>query len=130
MSYFEWAKEDNQKHNAVIEKLKQQAFTKEQIMDYFVYENMVQHEPDFCPLYQKAEKCHNVEYLNCYFCGCPHFCFDDNGIETRNGLIVKSQCNIDSKKALKFVYEGVEHLDCSACSLPHTKSFVQKFLHL
>lgn len=130
MSYSKWFVENKQKHNAVIEKLKQKGFSKEQIIDYFVFENMVDNESDFCFLYSKNQKCHCVNYLNCFFCGCPHFRFNDEGIEVKDDVVVKSQCSIDSKKALKFVYEGVEHLDCSACALPHTKSFVKKFSHL
>ena len=126
MSYLKWFKENKQKHHAVIEKLKQQGFSQEQIVDYFVYENMAKSESDFCPLYATNEKCHEVDYLNCFFCGCPYFKFDDEGLEKKEGLVVKSQCVIDSLKALKFVYEGVEHLDCSKCTVPHSKSFVQK----
>lgn len=126
MSYFEWFTKHNQKHNTVIEKLKQQGFSKEQIIDYFVYENMAISESIFCPLYVKNIKCHNASYLNCFFCACPYFRFDDEGLEKKEGLVVKSQCAIDSLKALKFIHEGVEHLDCSKCTVPHSKSFVQK----
>lgn len=55
--------------------------TKQEIIEYFRFENMVKNEPDFCPLYKDNKKCHDMEDLNCYLCACPHFRFDDNGFK-------------------------------------------------
>lgn len=128
MSYMQWFMEHDQKHHLIVEKLKRQNFTKEQIIDYFVFENMVKVEPNFCLLYENKKKCHDIIYLNCYLCACPHFRFNDEGIETKEaGFVVKSECSIHSKNASKFTYEKVEHLDCSKCILPHTHIFVKKY---
>ena len=126
MGYFEWFVEHDRKHQQIVQKLKRQNYSKEAMIDYFVFENMVEQESSFCLLYANKQKCHNIQYLNCYLCACPHFRFDDAGIEAKNGVLVKSLCAINSKNALRFVYEGVAHLDCSKCIVPHTQSFVQK----
>ena len=126
MSYFSWFVEHDQKHRHIIQKLKEQGLSQNEIIHYFIFENMVEKEPDFCLLYANKQKCHKLKYLNCYMCACPHFRFNDEGIEQKEGVLVKSLCSIDSKKASRFMYEGVEHLDCSKCSVPHTKAFIQK----
>jgi len=89
---------------------------------------MIENEPDFCLLYKEKKKCHDTEYLNCLFCACPYFKFDDDGIKKDKNLIVKSECTINSKHSSKFIYEGVEHLDCSTCKIPHTKKFASTFI--
>ena len=126
MSYFSWFNEHDQKHRQIIEKLKQKNLTDDEIIDYFKFENMIVNEPNFCLLYANKQKCHNLIYLNCYMCACPYFRFSDEGLEHKEGVLVKSCCAINSKKASRFMYEGVEHLDCSQCRVPHTKAFVQK----
>lgn len=130
MSYLKWFDEHAQKHAAIVQKLLTQNYNKEQIIDYFVYENMSCCEPDFCPLYQRGVKCHERAYLNCYWCACPHFRFHDEGIRKCDDTIVKSECSIDSKKALYFVHENVSHLDCSRCVVPHTRAFISKHFNL
>ena len=72
------------------------------------------------------QKCHAVSYLNCYLCACPHFRFNDDGLTIEKNSVIKSQCSIASKKSAWFVHENVVHLDCSRCSLPHTKAFIRK----
>lgn len=126
MSYFLWFESHAHKHKALITKLKMQGYTQEAIIDYFVYENMIEKEQDFCPLYANKQKCHNVSYLNCYLCACPHFRFNDEGLMLENGTLIKSLCSITSKKSAWFEHEHIVHLDCSACTLPHTKAFIQK----
>jgi len=66
-----------------------------EVIAYFRFENMVQKEPDFCPLYKETKKCHDMEVLNCYLCACPNFRFDDEGI---------------SKKEARTIYGSVELL--------------------
>lgn len=126
MSYFTWFVEHDQKHYQIIQKLKAQGFSKEAIIDYFVFENMVEKEPHFCLLYANKQKCHDIKYLNCYLCACPHFRFNDEGIVVKGSVLVKSMCAISSKNASQFIYDNIEHLDCSKCIVPHTKSFVLK----
>ena len=126
MSYFSWFVEHDQKHHQIIQKLKEQGLLPNEIIRYFIFENMVEKEPDFCPLYANKQKCHNLKYLNCYLCACPHFRFNDEGIEDKESVLVKSCCAIHSKKSSQFIYEGIAHLDCSKCSVPHTKAFIQK----
>ena len=126
MTYLDWFLEHNKKHHAIVEKLIAKGNKKEAIIDYFVYENMVKMEPSFCLLYAHNEKCHKRDYLNCYLCACPHFRFNDEGLKIEEGINYKSECFIHSKKSGYFVYEKVSHLDCSACSVPHTKAYIRK----
>lgn len=124
MTYTQWLKDFSTKRKTILKKLKN--LSQKEIIEYFVFENMVEKEPDFCLLYKEKKKCHNVEYLNCLFCACPHFSFNDKGLRKEGDVIVKSECKIDSKNGGKFVYENVEHQDCSNCHVPHTKQFVTK----
>ncbi len=126
MSYFSWFVSHGHKHTTLVHKLIALGYTKECIIDYFVFENMAEQEPSFCLLYANKQKCHPVSYLNCYLCACPHFRFNDDGLTTEKNLVIKSQCSITSKKSAWFVHENVAHLDCSRCSLPHTKAFIRK----
>jgi len=126
MSYLEWFKTHANKHHAIVQKLHFKNYTKEMIIDYFLFENMVEKEPDFCLLYANKQKCHDLKALNCYLCACPHFRFNDEGLSYEDGITCKSVCSIHSKKSRVFVYENVAHLDCSACSVPHTKAYISK----
>ena len=126
MSYLEWFETHANKHHAIIQKLCAQNYSKEMIIDYFLFENMVEKEPDFCLLYANKQKCHDLKALNCYLCACPHFRFNDAGLSVEEGVTCKSVCSIHSKKSGVFVYENVAHLDCSACSVPHTKAYINK----
>ncbi len=98
----------------------------EEVIVYFRYENMVQHEPDFCPLYAQNKKCHDMENLNCYLCACPNFRFNDAGIEQKEGKLLKSFCAIDSKEGAQFVGEDAIHQNCSGCTVPHHEAYIRK----
>lgn len=126
MSYFRWFEEHALKHKRIIQKLTSLGLTQKEIIAYFVFENMVEKEPEFCVLYANKQKCHDVTYLNCYLCACPHFRFNDEGLKIQNDCIIKSACVVDSKKSALFVHEGIGHLDCSRCTIPHTKAFIEK----
>ncbi len=126
MSYFEWFETHANKHHFVIEKLRAKNYSPKEIIDYFVFENMVVCEPDFCLLYANKQKCHNKAYLNCFLCACPHFRFNDEGLRVEKGITCKSECSIQSKKSSWFIHDNVAHLDCSACIVPHTKAYITK----
>ena len=126
MSYLEWFDTHANKHGTIVQKLCAQNYTKEMIIEYFSFENMVEKEPEFCLLYTNKQKCHDIKNLNCYLCACPHFRFNDKGLSVEDGITRKSECAIASKKSSEFVYEKVVHLDCSACIVPHTKAFIDK----
>jgi len=98
----------------------------EEVIAYFRFENMVEKEPDFCPLYAEHKKCHEMEELNCYLCACPHFRFDDRGLYAKEGRIYYSDCSIHAREGEKFVSESAMHQDCSACLLPHKEFFIRK----
>ena len=87
---------------------------------------MVKNENDFCPLYKDNKKCHEMESLNCYLCACPNFRFDDKGIKEVNNNTQYSFCNIDSKDGRQGVYGDKIHQDCSKCTVPHHKIYVEK----
>ncbi len=124
MTYKEWFTEHGKKHAKIVAKLSH--LSDEEIVDYFDFENMKQKEPDFCPLYAKNKKCHDMQELNCYLCACPYFRFDDEGLFEKNSNIVKSICSIDAKNSSTITHDGVTHLNCSNCVIPHKKSFILK----
>jgi len=126
MSYSKWFEQHKIKHKKIVDKLLSKNYTKEQIVDYFLYENMQQNEIDFCPLYAKNKKCHDIDELNCYLCACPNFRFDDNGIKQIDGKTQYSFCNIDSKYGRQGIYSEKIHQDCSGCNIPHGRFFVLK----
>jgi len=126
MSYLEWFETHANKHHIIVEKLHKKNYTKEMIIDYFFFENLVKEEPDFCLLYANKQKCHDMKALNCYLCACPNFRFNDAGLKVEKGITYKSECSIHSKNSSYFVYDNVAHLDCSACSVPHTKAYISK----
>jgi len=64
MKYIDWYKEHLLKHQVIIEQIKDK--TKNEIIDYFEYENMQTLHKDFCPLFEQSIKCHNIKKLNCY----------------------------------------------------------------
>jgi len=126
MSYFEWFEDHAQKHRTLVQKLCAQGLTQKEIIDYFMFENMLEKEPEFCLLYANKQKCHNVSYLNCYLCACPHFRFCDEGLSEEEGVVIKSMCAVNAKRRALFVHENIGHLDCSRCTIPHTKAFIEK----
>lgn len=114
MSYKTWHEEHGKKHAKIVSKLSH--LNDDEIIEYFKFENMVKHEPDFCILYQKNEKCHNMQDLNCYLCACPHFRVATN----------KSFCSIDSKDGGSIEHNQFIHQDCSKCIIPHKKGYIKK----
>ena len=97
MSYLKWFKNHSKIHKRVVEKLSD--LTKDEIIEYFRFENMQKNEPNFCPLYAKNQKCHTMENLNCYLCGCPNFRFKEDGFREIDGKKLYSYCQIESKNA-------------------------------
>lgn len=79
------------------------------ILRYFKYENLVEKEPKFCPLFKNKEKCHDGKNIFCWNCYCDKYDLGSND----DGLIGK--CKAKSKKA-KYT-NGI--LDCSDCTYPH-----------
>lgn len=128
MSYLKWFEEHARAHKKIVDKLLLEGKNKEQIIEYFEFENMIKNEKEFCPLYAENKKCHDIEYLNCYLCACPNFRFKDEGIEMVEEKTKYSFCSIDSKEGRAGIYSDAIHQDCSKCSVPHLKQYVeQKF---
>ena len=126
MGYASWVQEHAQSHKQIVEKLLKKGQTKEQIIDYFDFENMKTAEPNFCPLYKENRKCHDMESLNCYLCSCPNFRYSDKGVQEVDGKTQYSFCSIDSKDGRQGVYGESIHQDCSSCQVPHHRSYVEK----
>lgn len=126
MGYQTWFKEHGNKHKLIVDKLSEQGLQKDEIIEYFDFENMVDKEPDFCPLYSKNKKCHDINKLNCYLCACPYFRFNEAGFEKKNNKTVFSNCSINSKKGRLGEYGDKIHQDCSKCTVPHKEKFVAK----
>ena len=124
MSYSSWVKKHGLKHREIIERLKD--LSDDEVIEYFRFENMVEKEPNFCPLYAKNKKCHDIENLNCYLCACPNFRFNDSGFEKIEDKTLFSYCSIDSKKGKKAISKSAIHQDCSDCLIPHREDFIKK----
>lgn len=124
MSYREWFDAHAAKHAAVMEKLK--VLSDAEVIEYFRFENMVQNEPGFCPLYAQKRKCHDTQELNCYLCACPNFRFNDAGFETVEGKVLYSTCAIDSPDGERYMGEKAIHQNCTGCLVPHRESYIAK----
>ena len=98
--------------------------TTPQIVDYFDFDNMKQLETSYCGLYADNTKCHDIEKLNCFFCGCPYFAYDDNGLAQSGDKTVYSKCIIDAIKSSEFISDKAIHQDCTNCDIPHRTAFV------
>lgn len=118
MSYHSWMQNHAQKHKKIVDKLEN--FSVEDIIEYFDFENMKIKEKDFCPLYEKNKKCHDIENLNCYFCGCPYFRLNNDDSE------VLSYCSINHKNGGQLKATNGIHQDCTNCVVPHKKTFIRK----
>ena len=125
MRYEEWFEEHARKHKEIVDLL--EGKSKSEIIDYFEYENMRRLHQDFCPLYAKGIKCHEVDSLNCYQCGCVFFRYCDDGIEEEDGLICFSSCAINAKKGRRLIVGGAIHQDCSMCDIHHRRSVIEKY---
>jgi len=126
MSYEDWYIKHGKKHRAIVDRLIGQGYTKDRIIEYFDFDDMVVNEPDFCVLYTQPKKCHAVEKLNCFLCACPLFRFDDSGVEVRDGHQVRSYCEVNSKHGTQKLFGDVIHQDCKNCAVPHSQKYVQK----
>ena len=125
MTYIEWYEEFAQKHATIVKGLDH--LSDNELIAYFDFDHMKVAHPDFCPLYRKDQKCHEMENLNCYFCACMHFRFDDSGIREENGKTLYSFCSIDSKNHGTFENETSIHNDCSNCKVPHKQHVIEKY---
>jgi len=129
LGYIDWFEKHYKKHKKIVDKLLQQNYTKEMIIDYFDYDNMVKKEIDFCPLYKDNKKCHNMQELNCYLCACPNFRFNDNGIKKVDDVTLFSICNINSKDGKQSRYGEKIHQNCIDCTIPHHKKYISEHFH-
>ncbi len=125
MSYSKWFTAHGNKHKEIIQKLTK--LSDDEVIAYFRFENMVEKEPDFCPLYKKNKKCHDIELLNCYLCACPNFRFNDEGITKKEAKTIYSTCNINSEDGDIFQTENAIHQDCSGCLIPHQETYIKKY---
>lgn len=124
MSYRTWFKNHGEKHKKIVSRLQSKGFSKDQIIDYFEFDNMLIEEPGFCPLYKESKKCHNVAQLNCYLCACPLFRFGETGLSESDGVRTYSYCHVNSKYGCQRQYGEAIHQDCSACTVPHSRKYV------
>ena len=124
MSYNSWFQEHGEKHKAIMKKLRH--LSDDDVIKYFIFENMVEKEPDFCPLYQDNKKCHDMENLNCYLCACPNFRFDDEGFKQIEEKTLYSTCDINSKDGSQYISNDAIHQNCEGCKVPHHEAYIQK----
>jgi len=124
MSYSSWFKAHGEKHKEIIKKLSQ--LNDDEVIAYFRFDNMVQNEPDFCPLYADNKKCHDNKELNCYFCACPNFRFKDEGIKQIENKTLFSICHIKSKDGAQYISDDAIHQNCAGCFVPHSEAYIKK----
>jgi len=124
MSYKKWFDTHAEKHRAIMKKLAH--LSDEEVIKYFRFESMVQHESDFCPLYAENKKCHDTAELNCYLCACPNFRFNDAGFSVEEGKTLFSTCSIESPDGDRYVSEKAIHQNCAGCIVPHRESYIRK----
>lgn len=124
MSYKKWFDAHAAKHAAIMKKLEH--LSDDEVIEYFRFDNMVQHEPEFCPLYAENKKCHDMEELNCYLCACPNFRFKEAGFAREGERILFSTCSIESPDGDRYVSEKAIHQNCAGCIVPHRESYIRK----
>jgi len=124
MSYKSWFLEHGNKHKAIMKKLTH--LNDDEVIRYFRFENMVENEPDFCPLYADNKKCHDMKALNCYLCACPNFRFNDKGFKEIEEKTLFSICDIDSKDGSQYISEDAIHQNCAGCGVPHHEAYIKK----
>lgn len=124
MTYTQWFESHASKHAVIMNKLNY--LSDLEVVEYFRFENMVVHEPDFCLLYAENKKCHEIEQLNCYWCACPYFRFNDSGFSTVEGKTRYSTCSIESQEGAQFVSDKSIHQDCTHCLIPHGEKVIKK----
>ncbi len=123
MTYSGWFDTHAAKHRVIMEKLAD--LSDEEVIAYFRYDNMVEKEPDFCPLYATAARCHDLPELNCYLCACPHFRFSDRGMGIEGGKTRYSACAIGAVGGETFQTDTRIHHDCSRCVIPHDEATIR-----
>ena len=124
MTYTSWFQTHGEKHKAIMAKLAH--LSDDEVIAYFKFENMVEKEPDFCPLFKDNKKCHDMENLNCYLCACPNFRFDDEGFKQIKEKILYSTCDIASKDGSQYISDDAIHQNCSGCGVPHHETYIKK----
>jgi len=122
VSYSSWFQAHGQKHREIVDRVSQ--LSDRELIEYFRWDNMVANEVDFCPLYAKDKKCHDIELLNCYLCACPNFRFDDNIFSQESGKNLYSYCDIESKDGTKYITDDAIHQNCSGCLVPHSEEYI------
>ena len=58
MTYTEWYEIHAQKHADIVKGLDN--LSKDELIEYFDFDHMKIKHPDFCPLYAKDQKCHEM----------------------------------------------------------------------
>ena len=124
MSYSSWFQAHGEKHKAIMDKLTH--LSDDEVIAYFRFENMVEKEPEFCPLYKENKKCHNIEKLNCYLCACPNFRFNDEGFKQIENKTLYSTCNIASQDGSQYISDDAIHQNCAGCLVPHHETYIKK----
>ncbi len=125
MTYTQWFEMHGNKHRALTQRLQSAGLSRDEIIRYFRFDNMVKKEKEFCELYKTNSKCHDMEELNCYLCACPNFRFTQNPA-LKDGKRIHSHCSIDSKDGALFEHEDNIHQDCSGCLVPHHEAYIKK----
>lgn len=123
-----WRKKMTRRSGRLIRKLKRRGLSDRDILDFFIYDNLIHSEKRFCPLFASGQKCHifSADRLNCLGCYCPYF---ELTVEEKGSEIECGSCSVNSPAAQRFSSDGkVKILDCSMCVIPHQASTAMKVL--
>lgn len=96
----------------------------EEVVEFFMYNNLKFRYPDFCPLFARGEICHKnmkKENFNCFFCACPYFYTAYYNVRERQF----GKCRLGSRKGR---YDESGQWNCSECSFVHYPKYVLRYL--
>ncbi len=130
-----WSTEFRTKKMEIFKSLVDKGLSREEIADAFLYSNMKENYPDFCPLYKLGETCHNLpeDKLCCYGCDCPHFDLSGSPYAKSTRIYV-GLCQAYSKMVNYRPYgkPGINVpffiLDCKKCTVPHKMGIAKKLI--
>ena len=114
----QWRTEHIRKVKKII---RENNLTGEQIPQFFLYDNLRERYPDFCPLFEKDKLCHagvEREKFCCLFCACP---FYDHQLWDEENKIFGG-CRINSRFGRR---NEAGYWDCTNCVFVHNIDWVR-----
>ncbi len=114
----QWREEHIRKVKKIIE---ENHLSREEVPEFFLYDNLRKRYSDFCPLFEKGELCHtgvDREKFCCLLCACPFYDYTVWDDEAK----IYGACKIHSRHGRRNEYG---YWDCSGCSFAHDVEWVK-----